>query len=1304
MAHEEMSTEAAPWAPPEVAAAPSSSSWSPPEADSPPSAAIPAASAPEQVSSPPPPTDWHALYAGLDGLDSRVTPAQRDGFGILDQFADALNPKESRARAINQAFIQTKNPEIPEWLMGNSWEGVKVAYAKSELGIDSKAITDTAFYGAIGQRLKEEADEEQFGTIKPWTWRDALGSKVRGGADTLGRFWESINQPAVKLAEAPRDLPNIPALGISNPAIVGGVWNALKPLVEGLESPFGIATLGTGASLSQAGKIYPAARVALASMSGIFAGLMGYQTVEGVKAAPAILNDPNASFQDKVEAVASPVATGAAAILGALGTAMEILPPERSAPLAAKLKDKTPAEGAKILREEAAAITVEAEKAADRPAPAPMDAVNSELRAKIDAIQTIATGGEPSAAKPPEASTKPKAPPAVQSDFLMTAADELDRIASVADKERVAALPDTSAEKPVSQETPAQAASAESPIAAAEGKTPVKGAVYSIKNAAFDEMMQREGLPPATEREASSWDAARKVAADKIEADPAAGRNLVAELAATKRPVTDADQALLLHEEVRLALERRAAEAELVAAAESADPAAVEVAKVKIDGIRQELVTLAEVSKQSGNETGRALAFRRAMMREDYSLAAMETRRSVANEGRPLTDAQAAEVKKLHDERAAIQAAFDEYKSRMSELLMSDDSASRPRRAREPGKPKPPGAVVKFLSEQADAARKRIEERMRAGYVRSGLDPVDVADHIIVGAHYIAKGVGKFAEWSEVMAKEFGEAIRPHLETIFAGATEKFTNAAKERSIAEQAKRIETRIAELEKKISEGDLSASPEKLNRPAVEPVEVLKQQRDALNAELDRMRREASAVPPEESKLKSFKTRTSNRIAELEKRIAHSDFSKPVRTPLHLDPEANRLQAKLNDVGRRYEAALERDRYQNSSTFNKVKENALNVYDTARLLMTTGEFSFILRQGKVGVLSHPIMAAKALPNTFRALIADPVAAEALNLEVLNHPEAAAARSAKLHLVEAGASLSKQEELLMGKIVGKELPVIKHLVKIPEHFNQAAEVFLNRMRFDMWRQMRKVGMSAAEEKQLAMFVNEATGRGGLGSLEAAAVPLGRVMFSPRYFASRVQLAAGHSLWGGTAATRRIIAGEYAKTLVGLGLYYTGLYLAFTAAGDEPKIGDDPRSSDFGKVKIGNSRIDPLAGVAQVIVFAARTATGEKATSSGRVRSIRGEGIPYGGQKWTDVAADFARSKLHPVPGAIANLFNGTDLGGNKADLTNQALNLSAPVTYMDIYQALEEQDLPEGVALGLLAMFGEGLQTYDANAKRRK
>lgn len=1157
--------------------------------DAPP-AAIPSSYSPSVPPSdtPPPQSPWATVYAGLDGLDQRLNEQQKLAFGALDR--NSPDPKEARARAINQAYVFEALGSNPKALpmMQRNWEAWKASYVENQLGMGpSENISDTTFYGLIAKKLQEP--EEQHSKLSAW--------------------WEEVNKP-IKALPRFTDAPDIPALGLHNPALGAAVWNStVAPFAESMESPFGLATLETGAVLYRASKAYPLAKTALAGMSGIFAGLMGYETKKGLEAAPKVLNDPNASFQEKVEAVAAPVSAGLQSIFGALGTAFLLLPKGRATATAAKLKEATPAEGAQILREEAKAITEEA-NAETKP--------TEETKPETGAETTM--------------DDQPPASPERQSDFLMDAAAELDAIASKADREAVKTVTkELAAEKVAEKPTEEPTAPAEEPAPIPENAAPEEAATLSIKNANVDAELEKMGLPKATHGEKLTFEKAREGAAETLKEDPFAGQKLIEELKKKNRPLTGEEDALLTHEQVRLKIERDRAEQAVIDAAETGDPAAIEAAKERVDTVRKQYQEAADIVTQSGTKNAQGLALRRMMLKEDYSLAAMERKRSVANEGRPLTEAQAAEVKELHDRIAAKQKEFDTYRSRMSELLMAEEpkpKLAKATRPREMNRPPAPNRLQQYLTDRAGEARERIRKRMAEGRVLSGIDPVDLADHVLVGAEYLSRGVTKFADWSAAMVKEFGKKIEPYLNEIFTKAQD------------EQKKAV------------------------------------------------------------RLEAYKTRARNRITDLKGRIETNNLVREKPTPLHLDKEANRLQAELESLKSEFDRKVEADRYRNSSTLNKIKENALFAYDTARLLMTTGEFSFILRQGKTAVLSHPILSAKALPNTFRAFLENPEGARAINLEVLNHPDAPLARASKLHLLEEGQSLNKQEELLMSKITGHKL-----LEKTVGRFNQAAETFINRVRFDLWNEMRKsADLNASEQKQAAMFVNEATGRGTLGSLEVAAVPLGRVMFSPRYLASRIQLVSGHSMWGGTARSRAAIAKEYAKTLVGLGIYYSALLMAYKALGNDVEIGDDPRSSDFGKVKIGKTRIDPLAGVAQVIVFASRTATGEKKSLTGKVSPIRGDKVPYGGDRWTDVAARFARSKLHPVPGAIVNLFDGTDLAGQKADITNQALNLSAPVTYMDIYQALEEQDLPEGVSLGLLALLGEGLQTYNRKPTRSK
>lgn len=1139
--------------------------------------------------------NWDRLLGGLDGMDARLGTDEKQAFSNLDMVSG--NPKQARAQAITQAYVQEKHPEISHANLELNWPHIRTAYAREQFGMLEPEITDVALYDAISKRHQDEitAQAVSESTAGAWTWKDEAKSDLRSTAANLEKFWESINKPAWELPRAPDNLPDLPGMGMQNPALAGAVWNGLAPLFESaVATPLGIATLGLAAPLQAAAKTYPLAKAALLGMEGGFTALIGWGTYKGAKQLPKVFSDPEASFQEKATKATEVVASGAATLLGALGTGLTAFPGKDAVRIVKEMDGKPPQEMANILRKEAEVLeTPEAQK------PVLEAAKQLEKLSPADVVEA------PKEAKPTEMVGEPVAQSLENGGYVVTdARGKL--IDYAATKEDAAAIAAKAKEKVEGEVAPKE--EVQPTVKEEEAVIEKSEKLTGIKNEAVDAELKSMGLEPATHGEKTSQAKVIVAAAEKMKADPEAGVRLVQELSDNPRPHTPEEVGLLAYENNRLRIERDAAERALIEAKNMGDTVALSDAEARVSKAISDYQKAADVFAQSGTYNAQAQALRKIMLKEDYSLARMEQQRSVAKGGETLTPEERTEIKELHDKIAATQKAFDDYVAAQQAKV-----TKMPKQ----------GKTAKTLSEHAAEARKRIFDRMKEGRAASGINPEDIRDYAIVGADLLARGVRDFATWSSNMLKEFGERIKPHLEDIF------------------------------------------------------------------------NQASDIKAEEARLTAYKTRTEKGTQKLRAKMETKDFSKAEKKPLHLDEEANRLQAEHEIAKLEYQNLLERDRYQKSSQLSKGVQQTLGVYDAARLLMTTGEFSFILRQGKFAALSHPITAAKAIPNMLKAFVADPATAHAINLQVLNHSDAVRAKAAKLHLLDEGQKITRQEEILVGKVLAEKIPVVGKAVAA---FNQAATVFLNKLRFDVWNQMRKVGMTPAEEKQLAMFVNEATGRGGLGSLEQAAIPLARVMFSPRYFASRLQLVAGHSLWGGTMATRRAIATEYARALVGLGLYYSMLNLALSGGKNDPVVSMDPRSSDFGKVRLGNTRVDPLAGISQVVVFGARTATGEKTNAKGHTNPIRGEHIPYGGSTWTDVAASFARSKLHPVPGAVVNLFNGTDLSGNEADLLNQSANLVAPITYTDIYQALEEQNLPEGVAVSLLAILGEGLQTYNS------
>lgn len=314
---------------------------------------------------------------------------------------------------------------------------------------------------------------------------------------------------------------------------------------------------------------------------------------------------------------------------------------------------------------------------------------------------------------------------------------------------------------------------------------------------------------------------------------------------------------------------------------------------------------------------------------------------------------------------------------------------------------------------------------------------------------------------------------------------------------------------------------------------------------------------------------------------------------------------------------------------------------------------------------------------------------AAFQINQEIVDRPNAPLYDRAGLHISELyEGPLSHMEEAFMSRLA-KRVPFVAGS-------QRAYVTFLNVLRSDSFDALAET-LSATgdptldEAKAIANFVNVATGRGTLGKYgNQAAVPLATVFFAPRLVASRFQVIAGQPFYSGNARTRKIIAKEYGRFLAGIGV----VYLLGALAGGE--IEDDPRSSDFGKIKIGATRIDPLAGLSQATVLSSRIISGSKKTIGGNVRPIRGD-VPFGSEDAADVIARFLRTKLSPVFGTGINVATGTNVVGEEVTPQGELARMVVPLAYRDIYEAMREHGVAEGTAIGILSMFGMGVQTYD-------
>lgn len=78
--------------------------------------------------------------------------------------------------------------------------------------------------------------------------------------------------------------------------------------------------------------------------------------------------------------------------------------------------------------------------------------------------------------------------------------------------------------------------------------------------------------------------------------------------------------------------------------------------------------------------------------------------------------------------------------------------------------------IIAAMDAAGQSALKRIQARRAEGRLTAGLDPLDLADHVIYGASKIAKGAVEFGKWSSEMIKDLGDYVKPELDKIWTEA------------------------------------------------------------------------------------------------------------------------------------------------------------------------------------------------------------------------------------------------------------------------------------------------------------------------------------------------------------------------------------------------------------------------------------------------------------------------------------------------------------------------------------------------------
>lgn len=375
---------------------------------------------------------------------------------------------------------------------------------------------------------------------------------------------------------------------------------------------------------------------------------------------------------------------------------------------------------------------------------------------------------------------------------------------------------------------------------------------------------------------------------------------------------------------------------------------------------------------------------------------------------------------------------------------------------------------------------------------------------------------------------------------------------------------------------------------------------------------------------------------------------------------------------------------------ATGAKISEFITNAVNLPRTLMSSIDLSAPGRQGVFLVGSKAFW--KNIPDMVR-MFGSERTYNAIRQSIRDRPTYDLMQDSGLAITNIGAHADR-EEAFMSQWVDK-IPGIRAS-------ERAYTGYLNKLRADTFDRLvnlhRSAGINLEFEptvlRDIARFVNSATGRGDLGGKLGQAGPmLNGLFFSPRLMKSRVDMLNPVNYITYSPIVRR----EAIKSLLSFGGITTTVIGLAAAAG--LNVGTDPRSSDFGKIITGNTRYDILGGFSQYLTFATRMVTNESTSATSGVTHTMGEG--YGTPTRLDAANRFVDSKFSPVPSFVADYLRGSDSTGQPFQMTSAIASRFTPMFLQDLASVVSDRGAA-GVPMAVPSVFGVGVNTYTPTPNR--
>lgn len=613
-----------------------------------------------------------------------------------------------------------------------------------------------------------------------------------------------------------------------------------------------------------------------------------------------------------------------------------------------------------------------------------------------------------------------------------------------------------------------------------------------------------------------------------------------------------------------------------------------------------------------------------------------------------------------------------------------------------------------------DAVKTRLKNQIR-----------DLENQIATGEKTAKKkGIEYDAEVLELQARR--DSLKKIIEDM-----EGKSELSDEQKVRMAVRAAEKSIVELERRIKEKDFSKNETKPT-PATPELVALRAQRQALRDAYESLKVTEGVADKE--RLQAHKKAAQKSIDNYREKIKNRDFSKRKKVEIAPDDELTQLRAEKQAVKDEFDKIQYLNELDNRNLGQKAMDIAIEAWGLTRALRATGEFSFVLIQGGVQTVAHPQNAATAFITAIKHFASEKASEEWFR-KMKTQDWYARAKASKLAITEANVKLTAREETFLGAWVTKIWDVAGLPIKLASKrayeawkkvnpfkaVERAGIGYLDTLRVlryiqgeEMLRMQGKTFKDNTQDfKNMADVINTFTGRASLGAAERIAKPLSVIFFSPRNWASVIKQATPYAFyhfgkmhskgdkWFKPSVAQKMAMGDYMKYVAATGSILA-LVLALQDDDDKDKwtMEMDPTSSDFMKLKKGNTRVDPWGGRIQMIVLQARLILESIKNSKGETIPL---GTPYKSDTRMGLLTQMTKNKLAPSSSILEKYLsshvkdeNRVDQYGNPLSPQDELIQNLYPIYWETVKELHQDQPATVAGFLDFLAFFGMGSQTY--------